>query len=131
MGAQMQTSAPHKFAPSVATKFLEFPSHPISPGRKPEQDEFFHDASISRHYVRLRYGEEYSGGWVITSPRNVSGVSYELHSACLARSPIEAVNKMSMAGYTPSIYPPRLPKVADFYTHKWEIMMYKDTNFVP
>ncbi|CAL1157348.1 unnamed protein product, partial [Cladocopium goreaui] len=35
-------------------------------------------------------GHEYSGGWLVSSPRNLPGVEYELHAACLARSPLEA-----------------------------------------
>ncbi|CAE8615263.1 unnamed protein product [Polarella glacialis] len=83
-----------------------------------------------RRYVRLRFGQEYSGGggWVVTSPRNLPDIDYVLHSACLARSPIEAMNKMSQAGYTPCEYPPRLPPVEEFYTESWEVMMSKESD---
>eukprot|EP00931_Biecheleriopsis_adriatica_P064623 TRINITY_DN39374_c0_g1_i1.p1 TRINITY_DN39374_c0_g1~~TRINITY_DN39374_c0_g1_i1.p1 ORF type:complete len:319 (+),score=45.62 TRINITY_DN39374_c0_g1_i1:73-1029(+) len=89
-------------------------------------DGFYLVEESSCDYVRLRYGQEYSGGWIITSPRNLPGVKYELHAACLARSPIEAVNKMVRAGWKPCEHPPSVPKVSDFCKNTWEIMMYKD-----
>ena len=66
-------------------------------------------------YARLRYGQEYSGDWIVSSPRlallgltlhktqcrnslscrrNLPHVQYELYDACLARDPITALNKM-------------------------------------
>ena len=42
--------------------------------------------------ARRRLGHEYSGGWLVSSPRNLPGVEYELHAACLARSPLEALH---------------------------------------
>lgn len=80
-------------------------------------------------FARLRFGHEYSGGcggWVVSSPRNLCGIEYELHDACVARAPITAMNKLSKVGFKPCDDPPRLPPVSDFYTDKWSIMMYND-----
>merc|ERR1719210_2212493 len=81
---------------------------------------------IDRHFVRLRYGHEYSGDWIVSSPRNLQGVPYEMHGACLARTPIEAINKMSSVGFRPFERPPKLPSLSNAYTDKWVILMYKD-----
>eukprot|EP00439_Symbiodinium_sp_Y106_P026508 s1819_g3.t1 len=75
----------------------------------PESEDLVHQVRTSRQFVRLRYGHEYSGGWIISSPRNLPGVDYELHAACLARSPLEAM----------------MPRVSEL-EKGWEILMYKD-----
>jgi len=85
----------------------------------------------SRVYVRLRYGPEYSGDWIVSSPRNLAGVVYELHDACLARGPMDAVNKMCEAGFRPVPDVPVAPNVSDFYSDRWEIMMCRDEPDVP
>eukprot|EP00435_Cladocopium_sp_Y103_P021224 s430_g5.t1 len=81
------------------------------------------EMKTSRQYVRLRLGHEYSGGWLVSSPRNLPGVEYELHAACLARSPLEALNKLSKAGFLPCSQPPKMPRMSDA---DWELMLYKD-----
>mmetsp|Transcript_49816 Transcript_49816/g.102812 ORF Transcript_49816/g.102812 Transcript_49816/m.102812 type:complete len:278 (+) Transcript_49816:26-859(+) len=91
----------------------------------PESEDLVHQVRTSRQFVRLRYGHEYSGGWIISSPRNLPGVDYELHAACLARSPLEAMNKLSKAGFHPCDQPPRMPRVSEL-EKGWEILMYKD-----
>lgn len=90
--------------------------------------ELFPSTPCDTVYVRLRYGNEYSGDWIVSSPRNLPGVEYELHDACLAREPIAAMNKMTRAGFVPCDYPPRVPPVSDFNTDKWSIMMYRITR---
>lgn len=94
----------------------------------PSAKDFVPDGEDNRFYVRLRYGHEYSGGggWVVSSPRNLMGVDYELHDACLARSPVAAINKLSQAGFKPCDFPPQAPRLSDVYTDKWVIMMYTD-----
>ncbi|CAJ1452545.1 unnamed protein product [Effrenium voratum] len=81
------------------------------------------EVRTTRQFVRLRYGHEYSGGWLVSSPRHLPNVDYELHGACLARSALEAMNKLAKAGFRPCDQPPKMPKVAD---SSWELMMYKD-----
>lgn len=90
--------------------------------------ELFPRAPTDTVYVRLRYGHEYSGDWIVSSPRHLEGVEYELHDACLAREPIAAMNKMIQAGFIPCDYPPRAPPVSDFNTDKWAIMMYRTSR---
>ncbi|CAK0870507.1 unnamed protein product, partial [Prorocentrum cordatum] len=82
----------------------------------------------TRCYVRLRFGSEYSGDWIVTSPRQLPGVDYQLHNACIARSPIDALNKMCQAGYRPCEDPPSVPPVDDFYTDNWLIAMFRDVD---
>lgn len=88
------------------------------------------DFSASTHshrlYARLRYGLEYSGDWIVSSPRNLPNCEYELYDACLARDPITALNKMGAAGFRPCIDPPDVPSSSKCRTETWEIMMYKD-----
>lgn len=88
------------------------------------------DFSASTHshrvYARLRCGLEYSGDWIVSSPRNLPNVEYELHDACLARDPISALNKMGAAGYRPCVDPPDVPSAARSHGDTWEIMMFKD-----
>mmetsp|Transcript_70794 Transcript_70794/g.156182 ORF Transcript_70794/g.156182 Transcript_70794/m.156182 type:complete len:243 (-) Transcript_70794:24-752(-) len=90
---------------------------------RPQTQELVHEMKTSRQYVRLRLGHEYSGGWLVSSPRNLPGVEYELHAACLARSPLEALNKLSKAGFLPCSQPPKMPRMSDA---DWELMLYKD-----
>jgi len=78
-----------------------------------------------RMYVRLRNGHEYPGEWVVTSPRGVPGVQYELHDACVARTAISALNKMSEAGFVVCEVP-QIPPVRDLHSDNWDIRMYKD-----
>lgn len=88
------------------------------------------DFSASTHshrvYARLRYGLEYSGDWIVSSPRNLPNVEYELYDACLARDPITALNKMGAAGFRPCADPPDVPPSSRCHSDTWEIMMYKD-----
>jgi len=88
------------------------------------------DFSASTHshrvYARLRYGLEYSGDWIVSSPRNLQNVEYELYDACLARDPITALNKMGAAGFRPCTDPPDVPSSSKCHADTWEIMMYKD-----
>lgn len=88
------------------------------------------DFSASTHshrvYARLRYGQEYSGDWIVSSPRNLHNVEYELYGACLARDPITALNKMGAAGFRPCTDPPEVPSSSKCHADTWEIMMYKD-----
>lgn len=88
------------------------------------------DFSASTHshrvYARLRYGLEYSGDWIVSSPRNLPNVDYELYDACLARDPITSLNKMGAAGFRPCIDPPDVPSSSKCQSETWEIMMYKD-----
>jgi len=88
------------------------------------------DFSASTHghrvYGRLRYGLEYSGDWIVSSPRNLPNVEYELYDACLARDPITALNKMGQAGFKPCIDPPVVPASSACHSDTWEIMMYRD-----
>eukprot|EP00929_Paragymnodinium_shiwhaense_P117166 TRINITY_DN8743_c0_g1_i3.p1 TRINITY_DN8743_c0_g1~~TRINITY_DN8743_c0_g1_i3.p1 ORF type:complete len:263 (+),score=31.59 TRINITY_DN8743_c0_g1_i3:132-920(+) len=88
------------------------------------------DFSASTHshrvYARLRWGAEYSGDWVVSSPRNLANVDYELYDACLARDPITALNKMGAAGFRPCRDPPEVPSAQRAHSDQWEIMMYKD-----
>eukprot|EP00933_Yihiella_yeosuensis_P083852 TRINITY_DN98140_c0_g1_i1.p1 TRINITY_DN98140_c0_g1~~TRINITY_DN98140_c0_g1_i1.p1 ORF type:complete len:230 (-),score=26.12 TRINITY_DN98140_c0_g1_i1:97-786(-) len=88
------------------------------------------DFSVNTHshrvYARLRYGLEYSGDWIVSSPRNLPHVEYELYDACLARDPITAINKMGAAGFRPCEDPPNVPASQNCQTDTWEIMMYKD-----
>lgn len=79
-----------------------------------------------RIYARLRYGQEYSGDWIVSSPRNIQNVEYELYDACLARDPITALNKMGAAGFRPCSDPPDVPHSSRCHEDSWEIMMYKD-----
>jgi len=92
----------------------------------PYGQDFLPDLKPERFYIRLRYGHEYSGGWVVSSPRNLCGVDYELHDACLERGPIAAMNKMCQVGFKPAENPPRAPTVSEFFTDKWSILMYTD-----
>ncbi|CAK9050546.1 unnamed protein product [Durusdinium trenchii] len=86
------------------------PSNRTSTGLslQPDADSLIHEVKTSRQFVRLRWGHEYSGGWLVSSPRNLAGVDYELHAACLARSPLEALNKLSKAGFLPCSRPPKM-----------------------
>lgn len=88
------------------------------------------DFSVNTHshrvYARLRYGLEYSGDWIVSSPRNLPCVQYELYDACLARDPITALNKMGAAGFRPCEDPPDVPSSSGCQSEKWEIMLYKD-----
>mmetsp|Transcript_110617 Transcript_110617/g.345891 ORF Transcript_110617/g.345891 Transcript_110617/m.345891 type:complete len:302 (-) Transcript_110617:25-930(-) len=95
-------------------------------GRHLASDAFPDAVRWERFYIRLRYGFEYSGEWIVSSPRNLPGVEYELHDACLARGPVSAMNKLTKAGWQPCEDPPRAPPVRDFYTDSWTIYMYKD-----
>eukprot|EP00747_Dinoflagellata_sp_TGD_P071756 gnl/TRDRNA2_/TRDRNA2_157183_c2_seq1.p1 gnl/TRDRNA2_/TRDRNA2_157183_c2~~gnl/TRDRNA2_/TRDRNA2_157183_c2_seq1.p1 ORF type:complete len:326 (-),score=30.70 gnl/TRDRNA2_/TRDRNA2_157183_c2_seq1:115-1092(-) len=79
-----------------------------------------------RLYARLRYGGEYSGDWIVSSPRNLPGVEYELYDACLARDPVSAMNKMGGAGFLPCQHPPIIPPSSQCHCDNWEILMYKD-----
>jgi len=102
-------------------------ARPKDPSETILYSDFFPTATRKdRQFVRLRYGHEYSGDWIVSSPRNLPGVPYEMHDACLARTPIEAMNRMSKVGYRPIDFPPRLPPVSSAYTDKWVILMYKD-----
>jgi len=88
------------------------------------------DFSASTHshrvYARLRFGLEYSGDWIVSSPRNLPNVEYELYDACLARDAITALNKMGAAGFRPCVDPPDVPSASRSQEETWEIMMYKD-----
>lgn len=84
-----------------------------------------------RVFARLRHGPEYNERWIVSSPRNLPGVQYELHNACLGHGPLEAMNRMSQAGFKPVDFPPNIPKVSKFYTPSWEIMMYRDRVVQP
>lgn len=83
---------------------------------------------VMRQYVGLRYGHEYNGDWIVSSPRNVPGVEYELHGACIARTPIVAMNAMSRAGWRPCNNLPEMPPASRLYTKEWRIIMYKDIS---
>eukprot|EP00929_Paragymnodinium_shiwhaense_P011529 TRINITY_DN11736_c0_g1_i1.p1 TRINITY_DN11736_c0_g1~~TRINITY_DN11736_c0_g1_i1.p1 ORF type:complete len:420 (-),score=52.37 TRINITY_DN11736_c0_g1_i1:39-1298(-) len=76
-------------------------------------------------FARLRYGHEYNGDWVVSSPRNLPGVVYELHGACLARSPMEAMNRMSEAGWKPCDFPPKMPPYGKVCLNDWRLIMTK------
>jgi len=91
-----------------------------------EAADFSANTHSHRVYARLRYGLEYSGDWIVSSPRNLSGVEYELYDACLARDPITALNKMGAAGFRPCSDPPNVPSASRSHSDTWEIMMYKD-----
>ena len=91
---------------------------------RPQPEELVHEVKTWRQFVRLRLGHEYSGGWLVSSPRNLPNVDYELHAACLARSPLEALNKLSQAGFVPCSQPPKMPRMSEL--ESWELMMYKD-----
>mmetsp|Transcript_10065 Transcript_10065/g.26746 ORF Transcript_10065/g.26746 Transcript_10065/m.26746 type:complete len:348 (-) Transcript_10065:64-1107(-) len=85
---------------------------------------------IVHHFARLRYGHEYNGDWIVSSPRNLPGVDYELHGACLARGPIEAINLMSKAGWRPCDIPPKLPPASKVHAKEWRILMVKEQEVV-
>lgn len=91
-----------------------------------EASDFSANTHSHRVYARLRYGLEYSGDWIVSSPRNLANVRYELYDACLARDPISALNKMGAAGFRPCQDPPAVPAAGHCHSDKWEIMMYKD-----
>ncbi|CAJ1346347.1 unnamed protein product [Effrenium voratum] len=94
---------------------------------KAEAADFSVNSHSHRVYARLRYGQEYSGDWIVSSPRNLPHVQYELYDACLARDPITALNKMGAAGFRPCLDPPVVPaNNASVQNDEWEIMMYKD-----
>lgn len=84
-----------------------------------------------RVFARLRHGPEYNERWIVSSPRNISGVQYELHNACLGHGPLEAMNRMAQAGFKPVDFPPKIPRVSMFYTNTWEVMMYRDRPVRP
>jgi len=91
-----------------------------------EASDFSASTHSHRVYARLRYGQEYSGDWIVSSPRNLANVKYELYDACLARDPITALNKMGAAGFRPCTDPPEIPVSSRCNSDSWEIMMYKD-----
>jgi len=91
-----------------------------------EAAEFSASTHNHRIYARLRYGLEYSGDWIVSSPRNLSNVEYELYDACLARDPITALNRMGAAGFRPCVDPPDVPSATRSHSDTWEILMYKD-----
>lgn len=91
-----------------------------------EASDFSAHTHSHREYARLRYGLEYSGDWIVSSPRNMPNVEYELYDACLARDPISALNKMGAAGFRPCVDPPCVPSSSKCHSDTWEIMMYKD-----
>mmetsp|Transcript_11858 Transcript_11858/g.22967 ORF Transcript_11858/g.22967 Transcript_11858/m.22967 type:complete len:229 (+) Transcript_11858:108-794(+) len=91
-----------------------------------EAADFNVNTHSHRVYARLRYGQEYSGDWIVSSPRNLPSVQYELYDACLARDPITALNKMGAAGFRPCEDPPDVPASSGYHSETWEIMMYKD-----
>lgn len=93
--------------------------------------DFGRGSRNERVFARLRHGPEYNERWIVSSPRNISGVQYELHNACLGHGPIEAMNRMSQAGFKPVDFPPKIPPVSRFYTNTWEIMMYRDRAVQP
>jgi len=93
---------------------------------KAEAADFSSSTHTHRVYARLRYGLEYSGDWIVSSPRNLPNVAYELYDACLARDPITALNKMGAAGFRPCMDPPNVPSSSRCQSDVWEIMMYKD-----
>lgn len=76
---------------------------------KAEAADFSVNSHSHRVYARLRYGQEYSGDWIVSSPRNLPHVQYELYDACLARDPVTALNKMGAAGFRPCLEPPIVP----------------------
>lgn len=84
-----------------------------------------------RLFCRLRYGHEYQGGWVVSSPRNLPGVEYELHGACLARSILSAINKLSAAGWRTCEDPPKVPPITELSKLDWGVGMYKDIRTSP
>ncbi|CAK0818932.1 unnamed protein product, partial [Prorocentrum cordatum] len=97
------------------------------PARRPPTSRPVRTPRPSRSvYARLRYGQEYSGDWIVSSPRNLANVKYELYDACLARDPITALNKMGAAGFRPCTDPPEIPVSSRCNSDSWEIMMYKD-----
>mmetsp|Transcript_1374 Transcript_1374/g.3696 ORF Transcript_1374/g.3696 Transcript_1374/m.3696 type:complete len:780 (+) Transcript_1374:70-2409(+) len=77
-------------------------------------------------YARLRYGYEYAGSWIVSSPRGLPAVEYEFHQGCVAKDPIAALSKMANAGFTPCAYPPPIPRPQDYYKDTWEIMLQKE-----
>lgn len=91
-----------------------------------EAADFSTGTHSQRVYARLRSGHEYSGDWIVSSPRNLGNVEYELYGACLARDPITALNKMGAAGFRPCVDPPEVPSSTRCHAPNWEIMMYKD-----
>jgi hypothetical protein len=91
-----------------------------------EAADFNASTHSHRVYARLRSGLEYSGDWIVSSPRNLQNVEYELYDACLARDPITALNKMGAAGFRPCTDPPEVPSSSRCRSDNWEIMMYKD-----
>ncbi|CAE7468480.1 kctd6 [Symbiodinium sp. CCMP2592] len=93
---------------------------------KAEAADFSVNSRSHRVYARLRYGQEYSGDWIVSSPRNLPHVQYELYDACLARDPITALNKMGAAGFRPCVEPPTVPASTSCQNDDWEIMLYKD-----
>jgi len=93
---------------------------------KAEAADFSTSTHGHRVYARLRYGTEYSGDWIVSSPRNLPNVEYELYDAYLARDPITALNKMGAAGFRPCVDPPKIPASSACHSDTWDIMMYKD-----
>lgn len=92
-----------------------------------ESFDFIPASQYTRTYARLRYGHEYPGDWIVSSPRNLPDVDYDLYEATLGRDLIPAMNRMVRAGFKPCDTPPNLPKVSEYHTDKWQLMMYKDT----
>jgi len=92
-----------------------------------ESFDFIPASQYTRTYARLRYGHEYPGDWIVSSPRNLPDVDYDLYEATLGRDLIPAMNRMVRAGFKPCTTPPKLPSVAEYHTDKWQLMMYKDT----
>mmetsp|Transcript_40188 Transcript_40188/g.92376 ORF Transcript_40188/g.92376 Transcript_40188/m.92376 type:complete len:269 (+) Transcript_40188:58-864(+) len=91
-----------------------------------EAADFSSHTHRHRIYARVRYGLEYTGDWIVSSPRNLPNVHYELYDACLARDPITALNMMGSAGFRPCNEPPDVPSSSACRSDVWEIMMYKD-----
>eukprot|EP00928_Gymnodinium_smaydae_P042756 TRINITY_DN28758_c0_g1_i1.p1 TRINITY_DN28758_c0_g1~~TRINITY_DN28758_c0_g1_i1.p1 ORF type:complete len:277 (+),score=54.69 TRINITY_DN28758_c0_g1_i1:82-912(+) len=91
-----------------------------------EAAEFSACTHSHRVYARVRFGTEYSGDWIVSSPRNLPNVDYELYDACLGRDAITALNRMGAAGFRPCVDPPPVPLASQSLSDSWEILMYKD-----
>jgi len=115
------------------------PSYPRNPRREGrrlwEQEErlggfdLLPQRRTTRVYARLRYGHEYPGKWIVSSPRSLPNVEYELYDAALARDMIPAMNKMAQAGFKPCKTPPEVPAVDDLRSDNWQVLMYKDIDW--
>lgn len=116
-----RTSAYHRNAPNDRRIFSDKEQKALI-----ESFDFIPPLQYTRMYARLRYGHEYPGDWIVSSPRAIPDVDYDLYEATLGRDLIMAMNRMVRAGFKPCTVPPLLPKISQYHTDTWQLMMYKD-----